>query len=416
MSSQNKKSRKTLGHKLSRAEFIPLMAVLTAISALAIDAMLPAFPKIAQDFNIQSADQIQLIVAVLFLGFGFGQLVFGPLSDVYGRKPPIYFGLAIFIAGAIMSGFAQSYEIFLLGRFLQGVGGAAPRIISIALVRDEYAGNAMAQITSMIMTIFILVPAVAPSIGQGILVFSGWRGIFIVLFVVALIGWIWFGLRQQETLPKERRSRLTWGDIKYGAKKTFSQSTTLACMLVSGLLFGIFIGYLGAVQEIFTKFFNAGDAFPLYFGILALSIGASSFFNSRLVMALGMRRLIFLAFMSMAILSNLFVLYLSMFQVGHPPLWVFMTYMVLTFLSVGFLFGNLNALAMEPLGEVAGMGAALLGFVQSTVSVIIGVSLGHYFHESVIPLAMSFGTISLISMLILGFEKRSKSAVGLNPT
>ena len=255
--------------RLGKVEFVTLMALMTSLVALAIDSMLPAFPRIGTEFNIQTADELQLIIAMLFFGFGFGQLVFGPLSDVYGRKPPIYFGIAIFIAGSILSGFAPSYELFILGRFLQGFGGAAPRIVSLALVRDEYSGNAMAQITSLVMTVFILVPAVAPSLGQLILFFSGWRAIFIVLFVVGLITWVWFGLRQHETLPKHRRKKLGFHDIKAGVKETFSKSTTVACMIVSGLVFGIFVGYLGAVQDIFATLFNAADRFPMYYASLA---------------------------------------------------------------------------------------------------------------------------------------------------
>lgn len=397
--------------RLKKSEFVALMALMTSLVALAIDSMLPAFPKIGAEFNIRSADELQMIVAILFLGFGFGQLIFGPLSDVFGRKPPIYFGIAIFIIGSILSGFAPSFEVFIFGRFLQGFGGAAPRIISLALVRDEYSGNSMAQITSLVMTIFILVPAIAPTLGQGILLLSGWRAIFIALFVMGVVVWIWFGLRQHETLPKSLRKKFNVAQLLEGAKETFSQPTTVACMLVSGLVFGIFVGYLGAVQDIFSSLFNAGDRFPLYFAILALSIGAASFFNSRFVMALGMRRLIFIAFLCMAALSNLFVIYLTLVQVGPPPLWLFMLYMILTFFSVGFLFGNLNALAMQPLGHVAGMGSALLGFVQSSISVVVGIFLGRYFHDDIIPLVLSFGTISLICIFILSFERRFKNSV-----
>lgn len=396
---------------LGKAEFVTLMALMTSISALAIDSMLPAFPKIGSEFNIKTAEDMQLIIAMLFLGFGFGQLVFGPLSDAFGRKPPIYVGIGIFLVGSVMSGFASNFEIFLFGRFLQGLGGAAPRIISLALVRDEYAGNAMAQITSLIMTIFILVPAIAPTLGQGVLLFSGWRAIFVLLFAVGLFSVLWFGLRQHETLSKRRRKSLSLEQVLHGTKQTFSQPTTVAAMVVSGLVFGIFVGYLGAVQDIFASLFHVGNDFPMYFAVLALSIGAASLFNARMVMALGMRRLIFLALLSMAVLSNLFVLYLTLVQNGTPPLWVFMVYMILTFFSVGFLFGNLNALAMEPLGHVAGMGSALLGFVQSTISVIVGVFLGRYFHDDIIPLALSFGTISLLCILILIFEKRFKKSV-----
>lgn len=392
--------------RLSKPEFVTMMALLTAMVALAIDSMLPAFPKIASDFKLQTAEEIQFIIAMLFLGFGFGQLLFGPMSDILGRKPPIYFGIGTFLVGSVMSGFAPNFEIFLLGRFLQGFGGAAPRIISLALVRDEYSGNSMAQITSLIMTIFILVPAVAPSLGQAILLFSGWRAIFIVLFLVGLASWIWFGFRQHETLPKEKRMKFTFKEIMHGAQETFAQKTTVACMIVSGLVFGIFVGYLGAVQDIFASLFHVGQEFPIYFAILALSIGTASLFNARFVMALGMRKLIFLALLCMAVLSNLFVMYLTLVQVGTPPLWLFMIYMMLTFFTVGFLFGNLNALAMQPLGHVAGMGSALLGFVQSTISVVVGVYLGRYFHDDIIPLVLSFGTISLLCIFILSFEKR----------
>lgn len=402
---------KSHAKKLPRNEFVALMALMTSLLALAIDSMLPAFDRIGSDFKVDSPDEIQMIVAILFLGFGCGQIVFGPVSDAYGRKMPIYWGIGIFMIGSILSGFSTSFEMFLIGRFLQGFGGAAPRIVSLALVRDEYSGNAMAQITSLIMTIFILVPAIAPTLGQGILMFSGWRAIFIVLFVVSAIVMIWFGLRQHETLPKEKRNKLSLKQIVHGTKITFSFPITVACMITSGLLFGIFVGYLGATQAIFDKIFHVRDQFPMYFAILALSIGAASFFNSRVVMIFGMRKLILIAFFAMAVLANIFVIYLVGFQVGETPLWMFMIYMIFTFFCVGFLFGNLNAMAMEPLGHVAGIGSAILGFVQSTISVVVGVKLGHYFHDNIVPLVLSFGTISMICIAILMLVKRFQKSL-----
>ena len=275
---------------LSRQEFVPLMALMTSLIALSIDAMLPAFPAIESAFAVSSKENLQMIIAILFLGFGFGQLVFGPLSDVFGRKPPIYWGIAIFIFGSALSGFANSFELFILGRFLQGFGGASPRIISLALIRDEYSGDSMAQITSLVMSIFIFVPAVAPTLGQGVLYFYTWREIFIVLAVTATLVWLWFGLRQPETLLPVKRKRLSRSDLLFGMRETFRQKTTRTCMLVSGLVFGIFVGYLGAVQSLFEELFEVRESFPLYFGMLALCIGSATFFNSRLVMALGMRK------------------------------------------------------------------------------------------------------------------------------
>ncbi len=397
------------GARLNKIEFVTLMALMTSLIALAIDSMLPAFDKISLAYSLNSPDQVQMIIAILFLGFGFGQLVFGPLSDVFGRKPPIYWGLGIFMIGSVLSGFSQDFELFLLGRFLQGFGGAAPRIVSIALIRDEYVGNAMAQITSLVMTIFILVPAIAPTLGQAVLYFASWRQIFILLFVAAFFVWVWFGLRQAETLLKEKRKKFSASVFWLATLETLSHKTTLVCIIISGLVFGIFVGYLGAVQSIFSRMFSVTTTFPLYFAILSLSIGGASFFNSRLVMTLGMRRLLSRALLFMTALSFIFLSLLYLFEVSSPPLWAFMIYMVMTFFCVGFLFGNLNALAMIPLGHIAGVGSAILGFLQSTLSVIVGVSLGSFFYADIRYVVLSFGVIGLVSFIIMKFE-------GLNAT
>ncbi len=384
---------------------------MTAVTPLAIDGMLPAFPNIAAEFGVNSPDKIQLIIAILFLGFGIGQLVFGPLSDAIGRKSPIYWGLGTFAIGSVISGFANSYELFLFGRFLQGFGGAAPRIVSLAVVRDQFSGNAMAQIVSMVMTIFILVPAVAPSLGQGVLMLFDWRAIFILLFAMAALVWIWFGVRIEETLPVSSRKPFTFGQLWVGTQITFSKFTTVACMLISGLVYGLLVGYLGAIQNLFSTLFNVTTRFPAFFAILSLSIGVASFYNSRLVMKLGMRRLVWYAFSSMTFNSVIFAAYLVFFQTGTPPLWGFMLYLSLTFSSIGFLFGNLNALAMAPLGEIAGLGSALIGCTQSVVGVFVGIFLGQFFHNSVLPLVLSFGGVSLLCILIFlldGFWQRAK--------
>lgn len=393
-------------NKLSKLEFVTLMALMTSTIALAIDGMLPAFPQISSDFSVESPSKLLMIMTVLFLGFGFGQLFFGPLSDVYGRKKPVYFGLVIFIVGSLLSGFAESYSLFIFGRFLQGFGGAAPRIISLALIRDEYSGAAMAHITSLVMTVFFIVPAVALILGQTIMNLSSWRMFFIFLFLIGVIIWIWFGLRQSETLPIYKRKRLTLTQIKYGIFETFRHSITVCCMLVSGAVFGIFVGYLGAVQEIFSKIFNAEDNFPLYFAILAGAMGVASFSNSKVVVRIGMKKLVTLSLVYMLFLSSFFYIYLSFNQQLVTPLWLFMTYMVLLFLSIGFLFGNLNAMAMEPLGHIAGIGSALLSFVQSFISVVIGVIIGPYFYSSINPLVLSFAVMSFICLILFFIESK----------
>ena len=391
---------------ISRNEFIALMALLMSSVALSVDSMLPAFPTISAEYSVTDPRKIQMIVAALFLGHAPGQLIFGPLSDAIGRKKPIYIGLGLFIVGSVISGFASSFSGFIAGRFLQGFGGASSRIVSMAIVRDQYSGNAMAQIMSLIMMIFILVPAIAPAMGQGILFFGSWRSIFIVLCAFGFFIWTWFALRQKETLAVQDRRKLSFKDLWEGTKITFTQSTTLICMMASGMIFGIFVAYLGAVQSLFQNIYGITTTFPMYFAMLALSIGAASFSNSQLVVALGMRRLILSALAGMAVLANVFALYLVLFAESEPSFWIFMTYMLLTFFTVGLLFGNLNALAMEPLGHVAGIGSSLLGFVQNLLAVAIGVPLGAFFHDSILPLVLSFGTISAICIFLFLGESR----------
>jgi DHA1 family bicyclomycin/chloramphenicol resistance-like MFS transporter len=391
---------------LARWEFVALMATITSMVAFAIDSMLPAFPAIGAEFLIKDQSSLQNIIAILFLGFGFGQIIFGPLSDVLGRKPPIYMGMFIFAIGSVVSGFAPNYELFLFGRFLQGMGGASPRIISLALIRDRFSGDAMAQVTSLVMTVFILVPAVAPSLGQLVLSFSGWRNIFIILFVFSILVFIWFAVRQPETLEHSKRKKFKFSDFAFAVKETLSQSTTVCCILVSGMIFGIFVGYLGVVQSLFQNVFGEVNRFPMFFALLALSIGAASFFNSRLVMAYGMRKIIYVALVAVLFFSVVFNLYYRIWSPGEVRLEFFMLYLMCTFAAIGFLFGNLNALAMNPLGHVAGVGSALLGFLQSFISVVIGVQLGKLFFDNVLMLSLSFGCVSLLCAVVMYVERR----------
>lgn len=376
------------------------MALMSSLLALAIDSMLPAFSSIKNEFAVSRNEDLQWIIAILFLGYGLGQLVFGPLSDILGRKTPIYIGLALFILGSILSGVSQSFPWFLCGRFLQGFGGASPRIVSLALIRDEHEGESMAQITSLVMTVFILVPALAPSLGQVILWWGSWRHIFISLFLMASLTWVWLALRQPETLPKERRKSWSLKALYHGVSFTLTQKTTLACIIVSGLLFGIFVGYLGAVQILFAQKFQLTDEFPLLFGLLALCIGAATFFNARWVMMWGIHRLLKRALSALVILGVLFLILLWLLPSEFPIIWVFMPYMMGSFFCVGFLFGNLNALGMKPLGEHAGIGSATLGFLQSLISVVLGVYVGGAFQTKLWAIPGAFASISFLSLII----------------
>ena len=281
----------TQGKALRLGEFVTLMALMTSLGALSIYAMLPALSDIGRELGVVDTNDPQLIVSTLFLGLTLGQMVYGPISDSIGRKRPIYADLAIFLTGSILAVFAWSFPAMLVGRFLQGFGVAAPRIVAIALVRDQYEGRAMARIMSLIMAVFIIVPAVAPALGQGILEIAHWRAIFGMLLALGVIAFLWFSQRQPETLAPDRRIRWSAHRLATALFETLRNRIAIGYAGAAGLIFGGFIGYLISAPQIFQQLYGLGAQFPFYFGALALAISAASYLNSRLVMRYGMRLL-----------------------------------------------------------------------------------------------------------------------------
>ena len=263
--------------KLRQGEFVALMALMMSLVAMAIDAMLPALAQIGDELGAGHANQAQLVISALLLGMAAGQVIYGPLSDSIGRKPTIYAGLALFVTGSALSLAATSFPLMLLGRILQGFGAAGPRIVVVALVRDEYAGAAMARIMSLVLTTFILVPVLAPAIGQGILLIAHWRAIFAMLLALGLVALVWFALRQPETLPLERRVRFSLGRILIGVRETCANRVALGYTIAAGMIFGAFLGYITSSAQIFLGQYGVGRLFPLYFGGLALAIGAATY-------------------------------------------------------------------------------------------------------------------------------------------
>lgn len=387
---------------LSQAEFIVMLALMTSLTALATDAMLPALPQIAEDLQVVNSNDSQLVVGSLFFGFAFGQLFYGPLSDTIGRKQPIYLGTAIFIVGCFMSMQSEDLTMMLAGRVLQGFGVAGPRIVSTALIRDQYEGRAMAKVMSLIMTVFILVPAIAPSIGQVILWFADWRAIFGMLAAMAVIVVSWFGLRQPETLTSDHRRPFSATAILSGMIETCKSRVALGYSIMAGFVFGALVSYLSSGQKIFQEIYLAGDKFALYFAILALSIGAASLLNAKLVMKLGMRRLVSYAVVVFTVTSIGFFGYLYIADVPSTLL-QFMIYMMICFFCCGSLFGNLNALAMEPLGHMAGVGASVVGFVSGLLAMVLGTYVGQLFDGTILPMVGSFSLFGLASIGIISW-------------
>jgi DHA1 family bicyclomycin/chloramphenicol resistance-like MFS transporter len=347
----------------------------------------------------------QLVVIVLFVGLSLAQIVYGPVSDTIGRKPAAYFGFAIFIVGSLLCVFASSFEIMLTGRFLQGVGAAGPRIVSLALVRDLYSGRAMARIMSMVMGIFIIVPVIAPSIGQGLLLVASWRLIFVALLVEGIIGFVWLAWRQPETLPMERRASFSLLRIFSAFREACGNPVTLGYTVAAGLVFGAFVGYLASTQQVLGELYGLGTMFPIYFGANALAFGAASMLNARLVMKLGMRRLAGSGLGATSALSLAFFI-VTLLLDGHPPLWALMGYLLLTFFFVGVLFGNFNALAMEPMGHIAGVAAAVVGSLATIISSVLGFVLGQAYDGTVRPMIAGFATLTILAGIAMILAER----------
>ena len=385
---------------LSLAEFVIIVSLMMSLTALSIDAMLPALPQIGTDLQVQNVNQRQLVVSAIFLGLAIGQLFFGPLSDKTGRKPAIYAGLALYIAGSLVSIFSINFPMMLAGRLLQGAGVSAPRAVSLALVRDRYEGRMMARVMSFVMTVFILVPMIAPMMGQTVLLFSGWRTIFGVFVLLAIITLIWFGLRMPETLAPENRAPFSLRRIIKTTVEIIKIRPSLGYTVVAGFVSGAHLGYLSSAQQIFQEQYDLGELFPIFFALVALSIGLASFLNARLVMRFGMRSLVrwsLLIMLGMAVAA----LGITLLASGQPPLWFLMIYFMLTFFCVGILFGNNNALAMQPLGRMAGIGAAVVGSLSTFISVPLGTTIGQSYNGTVLPLLTGIAILSGFSLFIV---------------
>lgn len=388
-------------------EFVLLMAYLTSLMAFAIDAILPALDQIALDLAFKNPNHTQYIISIIFLGFGFGLFIFGPLSDAKGRKPPIYLGAVIFLTGCVLSYFANSLELMLVGRFLQGFGASSFRIISIAIVRDKFAGPSMAQITSLIMTFFILVPVLAPSIGQLIMNYSSWKAIIVAFFFICISSTTWFALRQEETLKEENRVPLDLKLIWQGTIETMTTPLSLISILISGFIFGGFIAYLSSSQIVFQKIHNVADNFPLFFGGLALTVGISSLINSFLVQRFGLIKLVNIS-LKLMIITLLPITYTFFSSSAEPSLLFFYITFALLFFFVGLLFGNLNAMAMAPLGHIAGVASSVIGAVQNMISVGISILIISQIEMSTRPLVLGFLFVSAFSSLLLNISLKTK--------
>jgi DHA1 family bicyclomycin/chloramphenicol resistance-like MFS transporter len=366
---------------------------------MSIDTMLPALGDIAAELAPPDPNDRQLVLTTFFGGLSLGQLVYGPVSDSTGRKPALYSGIALFVLGGLCCALAPSFGWLLVGRAVSGFGAAGPRIVAIAVVRDLHSGRAMAKVMSFVSSVFILVPVIAPAFGQAVLLVASWRAIFWLLAVAAVVDAVWFALRQPETLPPERRTRLSLRGVARAVAAVFRSRITLGYTLGMGFVFGAFISYLTTSQQLFQEQYGIGKLFPVYFGSLAAALGVASLTNAQLVMRFGMQRLARLAGGVECLLSALFLL--AAFALGgHPPLWLFMACMLVCFFCNGILFGNYNARALEPMGRIAGVAASITGSLSSAVAIAFGTPMGRAYDGTVLPIIGGFVIASFVALAL----------------
>lgn len=393
--------------RLSNGEFIALIAVLFATIAISIDAMLPALPEIAASLSPQAPNRAQLVITSFVFGMGVGTLFAGPLSDAFGRKPVIIGGAVLYAIGALACWMANSLEMLLIARVVQGLGSAGPRAVSIALVRDLFSGREMARIMSFAMMIFTLVPAVAPMMGQAIIYIAGWHTIFLAYVVFAAFSTGWLALRQPETLPPERRRPLAIGSLLSGVSELFRHRIVTLSVLAQTLTLAMLFATLSSMQGIFDQRFQKGDNFPYWFAAIALTSMTGSFVNSRIVMRVGMRAVVVATYgyvvVLTAVILGLILLGLMPEGLAFPA---HLLWSVGLFAMMGLTMGNLNALAMEPVGHIAGLASSVISAIATVAAVVLAIPVGQMLNGTQVPLMTAVLVFAALALGLMQLARR----------
>ncbi|GGL74170.1 multidrug effflux MFS transporter [Wenxinia marina] len=393
--------------QLSRPEFVGLCAFLFATVAFSVDAMLPALPEIAEVLSPGDPNQAQLVLTAFVFGMGLGTFVSGPLSDAFGRKAVITAGLALYMCAAAAAALANSLEWLLAARVLQGIGAAAPRIAVLAMVRDLYAGRRMAQLMSFVMMVFIIVPAMAPFVGSLIIDGFGWRGVFVAFVLFGLTGATWMNLRQPETLPRESRRPLRAGTLWMALKEVASNRLVVLYTTVLTVGFAQMFALLSSIQQIYDGAYGKAESFPAWFLLGGLISGVGTIGNASLVMRLGMRRIAVTAYAAQTLLTGVLILgEVTGVLSAVPPFWLFFAWSVSLFAMAGLTFGNLNALALEPTGHIAGLASSAVGAVSTVLAVAIAAPIGLMFDGTPLPLMWGVFVCSTIALGLMMWSRR----------
>ncbi|MFZ2995600.1 multidrug effflux MFS transporter [Sphingobium sp.] len=393
------------GKDIHFREFVLLCACLMAMNAMSIDPMLPALPAIGRDLHIPHPNDRQLIISVYFMGLGIGSLLFGVLSDRYGRKKVLGSAMVLFILSSIACAGAQSFGMMLIGRGCAGFFAGASRVITVGIVRDRFQGDAMARVMSLIFAVFMLIPVMAPSFGQAVLLIAPWRWIFWALAILATMILLWMVIRLPETLAPENRVRISAGAIWQTVRVVVTTRSSIGYMMASGVVMGGLIGFILSVQQIFFDIFDAEQIFPIAFALIAGSMGIGSLVNSRLVSRFGARRLSQGALLMLILTA---IIHLAVIWLERETLVTFIALQSLTMLSVAFTASNFSAISMEPFSRGAGVASSFQAFLTTALSSILGSVIGRAFNGSTLPLTLGLAVFGALSFLIIIWAERGR--------
>jgi DHA1 family bicyclomycin/chloramphenicol resistance-like MFS transporter len=386
-------------------QFVAFVAAVMATNALAIDTMLPALPVIAQSLGIAADNDRQWIITAYLLGFGSGQIVYGTLSDRYGRRAVLLAALGIYAVFSAVAGFAESFGLMVAARVLQGLGAAGTRVLAVSIIRDRFEGAQMARVMSLALIVFLVVPILAPTLGQLIMRVAPWPTIFFVLAVFGATMMIWALLRLPETLHAEDRRPIVAARVFAAFAYALGQRKAVGYMLAMTVILGALFGYLNSVQQVFADTFHRPGLMPLVFASTAFFMAASSLLNARIVGRLGMHRVSHWALLGFAAVSTLHAI---LAWCGLETVWVFGVCMAATMFCFGLVTSNFNAMAMEPLGHIAGTASSVQGFVNIVGGSTLGFLIGQRFDGTALPMAAGFAALGIGAIVIVVITERGR--------
>ncbi|MGB3455782.1 MAG: multidrug effflux MFS transporter [Litorimonas sp.] len=384
-------------------EFVAMMAAIFGLQAFGIDIMLPALEEIGSFYQIENANDQQWIVVAFVLGFGFPQLIWGPIADRYGRKILLQCSLIGYAIFGVACMFAPTFELLLLFRLLQGISCSGTRVSAGAIIRDVSSGRAMARIMSLVFTVFMIVPILAPGIGTIIIALMGWPWTFGMLGVFAALVFLWTAIRLPATMREPRPINL--GNVAEGFRRVLTHRCSFGYMCASGIIFGSLFAFIAASEQVFDEVFGRGDLFWAYFAGIAGGLAVMNYVNSRIVEHVGMRRIshtMVLIFIGSSLINLLYM------RFGGGDFWVFYGLFIVTFACFGMMGANFASIALEPMGDIAGTANAVYGFFTSTGASLIGLAIAQQFDGTVVPILAGYVALGLVSLTIILITERGK--------